>query len=57
MVIVLPLRKSSFRTMIQKGHNNREINLKVLEALKTIVCTEGYDHGDLKEKCCMITNY
>ena len=51
MVIVLPLRKSSFRKMIQLGHNNREINLKVLETLKPIVCDIDVNHGDLKEKC------
>ena len=48
MAIVLPLRKASLRKMIQERHNNqRDINLTVLEKLKTIVC-ENYQHGDLK---------
>ena len=53
MIIVLPLRKSSFRKMIKERHNNRQINLKVLEKLKPVVCDEYSDnqHGDLKEKC------
>ena len=48
MAIVLPLRKSSLRKMIQNGHNNRDINLKVLEKLKPIVCNRYAHHGDLK---------
>ena len=49
MVIVLPLRKSSLRKMIQSRHNNRAINLTVLEKLRPIVCDNDYDHhGDLK---------
>ena len=52
MIIVLPLRKSSFRKMIKERHNNRQINLTVLESLKPIVCGGWYhQHGDLKEKC------
>ena len=53
MIIVLPLRKSSFRKMIKEGHNNRQVNLKVLENLKPIVIdpSGSYQHGDLKEKC------
>ena len=47
MAIVLPLRKSSLRKMIQLGHNNQEVNLKVLAKLKPIVCNY-VDHGDLK---------
>ena len=48
MAIVLPLRKSSLRKMIQERHNNqRDINLTVLEKLKPIVCYNA-DHGDLK---------
>ena len=49
MAIVLPLRKSSLRKMIQMGHNNQDINLNVLAKLKPIVCG-GVDgqHGDLK---------
>ena len=48
MAIVLPLRKSSLRKMIQERHNNqRDINLTVLKKLKSILC--GADtHGDLK---------
>ena len=49
MAIVLPLRKSSLRKMIQERHNNqRDINLTVLEKLKPIVCDIDYQHGDLK---------
>ena len=48
MVIVLPLRKSSLRKMIQERHNNREINLTVLEKLKPIVSADFQEHGDLK---------
>ena len=48
MAIVLPLRKSSLRKMIEKRHNNQEVNLKVLAKLKPIVCSGGYQHGDLK---------
>ena len=33
--------------MIQNGHNNQDINLKVLAKLKSIVCS-GVSHGDLK---------
>ena len=51
LIIVLPLRKSSLRKMIEKGHNNRQINLTVLENLKPIVCDSNYQHGDLKGKC------
>ena len=52
MLIILPLRKSSFRKMIKEGHNNRQINLTVLENLKPIACGgQSYQHGDLKEKC------
>ena len=52
MIIVLPLRKSSFRKMIKERHNDRQINLKVLENLKPIVCDANWNqHGDLKEKC------
>ena len=47
MAIVLPLRKSSLRKMIEKRHNNQEVNLKVLAKLKPIVCNY-VDHGDLK---------
>ena len=47
MAIVLPLRKSSLRKMIQNGHNNRDINLTVLAKLKSIVCRRD-NHGDLK---------
>ena len=47
MAIVLPLRKSSLRKMIQERHNNHEINLMVLEKLKPIV-RSGAEHGDLK---------
>ena len=55
MAIVLPLRKSSLRKMIQERHNNRDINLTVLEKLKPYVC--GYDdHGDLKVKSKTKTN-
>ena len=52
-IIVLPLRKLSFREMINERHNNRLINLKVLENLKPIVCDlwGKNPHGDLKEKC------
>ena len=47
MAMVLPLRKSSFRKMIQNRHNNQDVNLKILGKLKPIVC--GTDqHGDLK---------
>ena len=53
MVIVLPLRKSSLRNMIHERHNDKEINLKVLQELKPIVCGAPYDngpyhHGDIK---------
>ena len=48
MAIVLPLRKSSLRKMIQKGHNNQDINLIVLAKLKPIVCRSADQHGDLK---------
>ena len=48
MAIVLPLRKTSLRKMIQNGHNNRDINLTILEKLKPIVCSLDYSHGDLK---------
>ena len=48
MAIVLPLRKSSLRKMIQNGHNNQDINLTVLAKLKPIVCSELKSHGDLK---------
>ena len=51
MIIVLPLRKSSFRKMINERHNNRQISLTVLESLKPIVCDRHCSHGDLKEKC------
>ena len=51
MVIVLPLRRSSLRKMIQDGHNDRQINLRVLKSLRPIVCDSPYSHGDLKEKC------
>ena len=52
MIIVLPLRKLSFRKMIEERHNNRQINLTVLEKLKPIVCSSRLNqHGDLKEKC------
>ena len=52
MILVLPLRKSSFRKIIEEGRNNRQINLTVLESLKPIVCHRSpYQHGDLKEKC------
>ena len=51
MIIVLPLRKSSFRKMINERHNDKKINLQVLESLKPIVCGWDYQHGDLKEKC------
>ena len=52
MIIVLPLRKSSFREMIKERHNNQQINLKVLKNLKPIVCDHAFrQHGDLKEKC------
>ena len=47
MAIVLPLRKSSLRKMIQMGHNNQDINLKVLAKLKPIVFNND-SHGDLK---------
>ena len=47
MAIVLPLRKSSLRKMVQERHNNRDINLTVLEKLKPIVCKYN-QHGDLK---------
>ena len=47
MAIVLPLRKTSLRKMIQNGHNNRDINLTVLAKLKPIVCNVE-SHGDLK---------
>ena len=47
-VIVLPLQKSSLRKMIQERHNNRDINLMVLEKLKPIVCGQNNQHGDLK---------
>ena len=47
MAIVLPLRKSSLRKMIQNGRNNQDINLKVLAKLKPIVCHRD-SHGDLK---------
>ena len=47
MANVLPLRKSSLRKMIQKGHNNQDINLTVLAKLKPIVLNI-YNHGDLK---------
>ena len=49
MVIVLPLWKSSLRQMIQQGHNNRQINLEILELLKPMVCRGDVQHGDLKE--------
>ena len=50
MIIVMPLRKSSFRKMIKEGQNNRQINFTVLKNLKPIVCAgSGYQHGDLKE--------
>ena len=48
MAIVLPLKKSSLRKMIEEGHNDKDINLKVLEKLKPIVCSEYNSHGDLK---------
>ena len=48
MAIVLPLRKSSLRQMIQERHNNPDINLTVLEKLKPIVCGDYDQHGDLK---------
>ena len=49
LAIVLPLRKSSLRKMIQERHNDREINLKVLQTLKPLVCGEhDRQHGDLK---------
>ena len=48
MAIVLPLRKSSLRKMIQNGHNNQDINLMVLEKLIPIVCRSADQHGDLK---------
>ena len=48
MAIVLPLRKSSLRKMIQERHNNREINLTVLEKLKPILYHIFSGHGDLK---------
>ena len=52
MVIVVPLRRSSLRKMIQDGHTDRQINLRVLKSLKLIVCSPFYyQHGDLKEKC------
>ena len=60
MIIVLPLRRSSFRKMIKERHNNRQINLTVLEKLKPIVCDSGFgafQHGDLKEKCNFKNNY
>ena len=47
MVIVLPLKKSSLRKMIEERHNDKDINMKVLEKLKPIVCGPGF-HGDLK---------
>ena len=47
MAIVLPLRKSSLRKMIQNRHNNRDINLTVLAKLKPIVHSD-VGHGDLK---------
>ena len=50
MIIVLPLHKSSFRKMINERHNNRQVNLEVLENLKPIVYNQPYNHGDLKEK-------
>ena len=50
MVVVLPLRKSTLRKMIQDGHNNREINLKILKRLRPLVRGDwNYQHGDLKE--------
>ena len=49
MAIVLPVRKSSLRKMIQERHNNRDINLTVLERLKPLVSV-SIDHGDLKVK-------
>ena len=52
MIIVLPLRKSSFRKMINERHTNRKISLTVLENLKPILCNNHrIKHGDLKEKC------
>ena len=48
MAIVIPLRKSSLRKMIQNRHNNRDINLTVLAKLKPIACNEFVNHGDLK---------
>ena len=33
--------------MIQQSHNDREINLEVLQKLKLIVCSDEY-HSDLK---------
>ena len=52
MVIVLPLRRSSLRKMIQDGHSDRQINLRVLKSLRPIVCSGLFcQHGDLKEKC------
>ena len=47
MAIVLPLKKSSLRKMIQNGHNNQDINLTVLAKLKPIVLSID-NHGDLK---------
>ena len=39
--------------MIKEGHNNRQINLKVLETLKIVCTTEAKSHGDLKETCSL----
>ena len=48
MAIVLSLRKSSLRKMIQDRHTNRDINLTVLKKIKPIVSDKYYQHGDLK---------
>ena len=48
MAIVLPLKKSSLRKMIEERHNDKDINLKVLEKLKLVVCKTNDSHGDLK---------
>ena len=34
--------------MIEERHNDKDINLKVLEKLKPIICSNVYTHGDLK---------